>query len=260
MHKMLLCAMAIALATFPFLGGCSDDLKYVSDGDFKYCYIKDIDSYAIIGTTEQGNQNEVLYFSAYYKKKLVTQMGCSGKEALMGGNIFYWSCIRAIASKAYFPYGINSEYPDGITFELNKDRQLYFANSNAQYLKSAVTMAYLNVAKYYVTQSAYDYIMSDNGIENRGDIHVANTSFLFNYENAPNKDYFFINNFDNGGLIENTPYEPKRDGYTFGGWYKDPTCETAWNFMSDTLPQMQFDEEGKEIFQETRLYAKWIKN
>lgn len=83
---------------------------------------------------------------------------------------------------------------------------------------------------------------------------------MFNYIGAPNDGYFFINDFERGGLIEDTPYEPQREGYTFGGWYKDAECKNKWDFETDTLPEQIFDDEGKEIYQETKLYAKWIKN
>ena len=82
---------------------------------------------------------------------------------------------------------------------------------------------------------------------------------MFNYENCPNDGYFFINDFEYGATIENTPYEPIRDGYTFGGWYKESECINAWNFETETLPQSQYDEQEREIYQETKLYAKWIK-
>ena len=88
-------------------------------------------------------------------------------------------------------------------------------------------------------------------------LQVTNTSYLFNYEGAPNDGYFFINDFGYGGKIENTPYEPKREGYTFGGWYKEPECINAWNFDEDKLPEAKQDEEGNAEFVETKLYAKW---
>ena len=89
-------------------------------------------------------------------------------------------------------------------------------------------------------------------------LQVTNTSYLFNYEGAPNDGYFFINDFGYGGKIENTPYEPKREGYTFGGWYKEPECINAWNFDEDKLPEAKQDEEGNAEFVETKLYAKWV--
>ena len=55
------------------------------------------------------------------------------------------------------------------------------------------------------------------------------------------------------------PY-PQREGYEFGGWFKEPECQNIWDFGKDTLPQQKLDEEGKEIYQETRLYAKWYES
>ena len=90
-------------------------------------------------------------------------------------------------------------------------------------------------------------------------VQVANTSYLFNYEGSPNEGYFFINDFQYGGKIEDTPYEPMREGYTFDGWYREPECRTEWDFEKDTLPEAEYDEDGSPEFTETKLYAKWLK-
>ena len=58
-------------------------------------------------------------------------------------------------------------------------------------------------------------------------------------------------------MIEDTPYKPTREGYEFAGWYKEPECETPWNFETDTLPDPEYKEDGELIFIETKLYAKW---
>ena len=73
-----------------------------------------------------------------------------------------------------------------------------------------------------------------------GRYQIANTSYQFNYEGA---------------------YEPQREGYTFGGWYKEPECVNKWDFETDKLPEATYDEEGYITdFVETKLYAAWIKN
>lgn len=41
------------------------------------------------------------------------------------------------------------------------------------------------------------------------------------------------------------PYEPTREGYTFGGWYKESLCSNRWVFESD------------RVTGDTNLYAKW---
>jgi len=44
----------------------------------------------------------------------------------------------------------------------------------------------------------------------------------------------------------NSPGEPTRTGYLFGGWYKDAGCTAIWDFSSD------------KVQKDTTLYAKWI--
>ena len=41
------------------------------------------------------------------------------------------------------------------------------------------------------------------------------------------------------------PDEPRRDGYIFEGWFKEPTCNTEWNFTNDIVNE------------DTVLYAGW---
>ncbi|MBR2646808.1 MAG: InlB B-repeat-containing protein [Clostridia bacterium] len=108
-------------------------------------------------------------------------------------------------------------------------------------------------------ESHFIDVRKDGYVEYNFKICKANTAYMFNYENCPNDGYFFINDFEYGATIENAPYEPIRNGYTFGGWYKESECINAWDFETDTLPQAQYDEAGREIYQETKLYAKWIK-
>ena len=87
---------------------------------------------------------------------------------------------------------------------------------------------------------------------------AANVSYDYNYENSLNYGYYWIDNYNYGENIEFIPPEPTREGYTFAGWYKESECINKWNFETDTLPQAQYDENDRKIYQETKLYAKWI--
>lgn len=87
----------------------------------------------------------------------------------------------------------------------------------------------------------------------------ANLSYMYNYEGAENEGYYWVDNFDYGGTIGYKPENPEREGYVFGGWFKEQECENIWDFDKDTLPELKSDEEGREVYQETRLYAKWYK-
>ncbi|QNT76193.1 beta strand repeat-containing protein [Dehalogenimonas etheniformans] len=50
------------------------------------------------------------------------------------------------------------------------------------------------------------------------------------------------------GATVTQPTDPTWTGYTFGGWFKEAACTTAWNFTSDTITG------------NTTLYAKWTIN
>ena len=80
---------------------------------------------------------------------------------------------------------------------------------------------------------------------------------------APSNDYDFEQD-ENGQYYYNSkivaiPPDPKRKGYTFGGWYKELECINEWDFKTDTLPKLKLNENEEIVFQETTLYAKWVK-
>ena len=108
----------------------------------------------------------------------------------------------------------------------------------------------------YVTIKAYNYLSEIHSEIYIKKVHPANVAYLFNYENSPNDNYYFIDNVEGGSLIRNAP-APEREGYEFQGWYKDAACENAWDFDADTTAETLYDENEKEVFAETKLYAKW---
>lgn len=50
------------------------------------------------------------------------------------------------------------------------------------------------------------------------------------------------------GSTVTKPADPMKSGYTFGGWYKDSTLQTPWDFANDTVTAA------------TTLYTKWTAN
>ena len=109
--------------------------------------------------------------------------------------------------------------------------------------------------KTYVSSEEYNNLSSNSLYYYAFD--KANVSYFNNFETEENYGYYWIDDWDYGGKIEFIPPEPEREGYTFGGWYKEPECINKWNFETDTLPEQKLDEEGREVYQETRLYANW---
>ena len=107
------------------------------------------------------------------------------------------------------------------------------------------------------------YIYADNICRAKGEKwrykgYVANVSYMYNYDNAPNDGYYWADNYEND-LIKYIPPEPKREGYTFGGWYKDKECTEKWDFENDkTGDNIQY-VFGYQ-YTGTYLYAKWMEN
>ena len=88
-----------------------------------------------------------------------------------------------------------------------------------------------------------------------------NVVYNINYLNEEYK-YHCVDNYaysteEKASYITIIPPSPERNGYEFGGWYKESECINVWDFAVDTLPLVQYDENNAEMFQETVLYAKW---
>ena len=90
-------------------------------------------------------------------------------------------------------------------------------------------------------------------------IIVANVNYMYNYEGAENEGYYWVDSYDKD-LIEFIPPKPQREGYIFGGWYKEKECINAWDFTSDITKEEIVALSYKEFAEEelvTYLYAKW---
>ena len=84
----------------------------------------------------------------------------------------------------------------------------------------------------------------------------ANVAYKYNFDGAENGGYYFIDDYD-GTVIEFVPPDPTRQGYVFGGWYKEKECLNVWDFETDVVPPKNA-ENNVWTFAETVLYAKWV--
>lgn len=152
--------------------------------------------------------------------------------------------------KVYFPWSITYS-PIG--------RLEY--SSEVQYIISASTSTLID-DHYYITFVVPNLLYNEYIIKTfnaQDNIIPANISYMFNYTEAPNNGYYFVDLVEETGKLTKPPYEPKRDGYKFVGWYKEAECTNQWNFETDTVT-IGFDEEGNRIYEEIKLYAKWVKH
>ena len=89
--------------------------------------------------------------------------------------------------------------------------------------------------------------------------YIANVTYLYNYDGAPNDGYYWVDSY-NESIIEFIPPEPQRNGYIFDGWYKESECINEWNFDIDITGKEIKLEESKDYdaYEGIYLYAKWI--
>lgn len=280
-------AILLMLCMGTSLVGCdwyNPPKKTSTDGTFKFFRLGDDrfndskdDRYVIVGAV--GELPKVTYIPAYYKGQEVIRIYYR-VPSYIGGGTNYGIDLKGV-DKAYLPYTCSLTGFEDYTEEFNSGRakELYisynYSGEGHDWEEDLVQYCSYYNEKYtvYFTPTTYElfieeikdeyYLKEIDGVywyDDNAEIRMANTAFMFNYENCPNDGYFFINDFEYGATIENTPYEPIRGGYTFGGWYKESACINAWNFESDTLPQTLYGEQEQEFYQETKIYAKWVKN
>ena len=233
------------------LAGCG----YKEAGDF--LLEKRGDSYIIIDLSEEGYQKKELFIYNQIGRYNITKISFRG-----GGLSFFDEEPPVISSQVlekiyfinYVPsrnyavfYGCDNltriirletgDFPNDYDFFQNSPPDESASKRINQYLKY----------EDYLKLNHWDFVFP------------ANVSYYLNYEIEGYDGYHWIDDFDYGTKITYIPDDPEREGYTFSGWYKEEDCINKWDFETDTLPEAILDEEGEPVYQETKLYAKWIR-
>ena len=76
--------------------------------------------------------------------------------------------------------------------------------------------------------------------------YFPNVIYYYNYEDAPNLGYWWIDNIEKNNLYV-LPEIPEREGFEFTGWFLEPECENEW----DGVLPISKDEK-------LTLYAGWL--
>lgn len=109
---------------------------------------------------------------------------------------------------------------------------------------------------FYVPNERYaefaDLLPDSISYYNDLNLQRANVSYRLNADGMT--EYYYVDYVEYGEQIVNIPPDPKREGYTFGGWYTEAECSNIWSFES-AVPE---PDDGED-FRELCLYAKWTK-
>lgn len=241
----ILCLL-LALSVM-FFAGCASYFRNKA-GDFVYGNYNDGYVY-IIELTDAGAQKQFLYVPSQLNDKPVGHIGRSWP-------MYSWTSENI--EKIYFDMNFASEV--GVLEGCKNLDKIFFIRFNSD--NKNVNLIAEDGYRKYISFTTFQELKENNIIENY-QLFPSNVSYYYNYKNSENDGYYWIDDCDYGGIIEFIPPEPTREGYTFVGWYKEEECINRWNFESDTIPveQILVNDDGKEetLYQETRLYAKWVK-
>ena len=232
------------------LSGCGIGLRLYENEYYVYTVGYDSDNISILGLTDKGREQEYLVIPETIEGKKVVSLSYNDynteKITKKYGDIKYSGLQSDKLRKVFITPTVSVNY-EGF-FQVSKNSIEVFYISNGTKLQDNA-----HHYTYYYTKDNDEYKLRMEG-------RAANVSYYYNYETASNDGYYWIDNYNYGEIIEYILENPIRDGYTFGGWYKESECINEWDFEINTLPQAQYNEDNQEIYQETKLYAKWIEN
>lgn len=247
--KKVALALCGALLFGGIFAGCNfDPWKSVAIGDFIYSTNQKSDSgdgcdYAIIGLSEEGKKKDTLVFPSFTNGHKIASIGADFVKKNSG------EICSENAKKVYFCGNPRAEHTDfkkaGTRFE---NAEIFIAvPSSSPWQARDYTVGNTN----YVEKKVKEYLDGENENEH---IKAANLVYY-----VGDDDCYFVDYIENA-TVTIIPPEPHKDGYAFGGWYKDTEYLEKWDFEKDLVPagNIEYDEKGNPIYFDTKLYAKWI--
>ena len=220
--------------------------RLVSDENFYYRVIDE--NNIAVGGLKTYPESGVVFFPEKFENYTVSRLGFSMGTTGTTGSFAQLSNEkdgkRITIKRCYFPHTIK------------EIKSPYMALSN-EHLKIFYCGDVVDLVGFDDSSRGYDiyvpaekYELFKNTLSKyfSGNLLKANVSYYLNYDE---NNYYYIDYYENGEKILYIPPNPQRDGYTFGGWFKEAECITQWIFDTDTV---QISEEMQEI----KLYAQWI--
>lgn len=211
----------------------SDESESAADSDMYVC---------ITGLSDLGKSKEIIIIPQYINGIKVKKIG-----TITGGDF-----ESEVLKRIYVPCEIEWCMISSDNFNHPLLERVIFISVHTPKTPMLVSHWYIN-----------SYNHDEEDILNNGSNHTffCNVSYMYNYEGSPNQGYYWVDDYDYGEIIKYVPTNPNRTGYIFGGWYKEKECLNKWDFGVDLLPEPIYIDDNSDvtIYQETVLFAKWIK-
>ncbi|MDE6411977.1 MAG: InlB B-repeat-containing protein [Clostridia bacterium] len=228
------------------MGKYDDPWKYKQQKGGFYYYVDKWDfgedAAVILGLVSEMKEREELVIPEALGGYPVRQIGASHSTGLGTGPTYY--------------YGIRAKNTEKIV--INHD--CYLADFGIKQFEgdiivnANVTIAG-NMYRWYESSEKKEdgKYYAANNIQINVELEKYYRFELFCYEQANNVSYEAMGGnlktfytIVKDGCYLNLPHDPVREGYNFGGWFKDEECLKEWNFEEDIVEE------------DITLYAKWI--
>ncbi len=220
-------------------GEVFEQMDRIYSGDFSYAYIKRVDTQisnkygeyvCIYELSDEGKTKDTIILPEEIDDKQVIKIGMYGLGYSF--SIFYGSSFTNLYISKYIE-SMPCHYLCG-------NKKMYIMDIDD------LSFIYGRHCTFYLSESLYNRYI-DEYADEKDDTRLC----IANLEFISDNETYFIADYDDGDLITYVPEAPTKDGYEFGGWYKEEECINEWNFKEDTF----ILEEDETII---KLYAKWI--
>lgn len=238
-------AVLVCFTLFSCLTGCNIKLlnSEVVDENF-FCKVIDENNIAI-GNVKIYPESGAVFFPGQIQGYTVSQIGFNSGLGFGGNGYLHTSSENeTIIERCYFPHTIKKVHSGYMSLTSGHLKIFYCG----EVVDLVCFDADQKAMEIYVPAENYESFNNVLSEYYRGSLLKANVSYRLNYDE---NYYYYIDYYENGEKISYIPPIPQRDGYTFGGWFKEADCINQWVFDADTL---QISEEMQEV----KLYAKWV--
>ena len=256
--KILLCL--ISIISIVLLNSCRKTQLDFICGDFIYRVIEvnGEKMAAIRETSDQGTSKKVLIMPEYLDGYRVYGMYDNlPNETVV--NSFKGHLHSPNLEKLYLPYKFKINYKiwGNIFFlcDIDENEEIQLG----RYANKVFYTSKVNIEGHATSKYISEYIR-----------YTVNADVTY-YNNYGDDSIYWIDDYDNE-VIKYKPADPVREGYTFDGWYKESECINEWNFETDIVPlkeyigrtekngSFEYSSDYKYLYNETKLYAKWVLN
>lgn len=244
--KRLFAIMLLCLTiTCCFTGRLIKDLLERDFNDEYFYYTIIDDNNVAVGSLNSYPESGVVFFPEKVRNYTVSRLGFAGLGPGGNGYLGWVTAPEGIVMKRYyFPHTIKEVRSSYMRFLSGSSLKIFYCGE----IIDMGDFSAGDKAEMYVPSEKYDLFENELSEYCKGSLLKANVCYFLNYDE---NNYYYVDYYENGEKIMYIPPEPQRDGYSFGGWFKESDCINQWDFDTDTL---QLTEEVQEV----KLYAKWI--